>query len=210
MLPVAAFNANLCNFARTCIPQAGTTAKLDALSDRLMFRNAYRNFGTYEAEVVNHTVNVGGEPGRHPLVRGPEHEHDRRRSSSKGRTPATVRTPKAAGWDQPRSTRTATSRSATRTRPAPSYPSIRYTGRLVGDPLGTLPQGETTLIAGRGLADRARTAAGATTATSPSTRSDGCTFWYTQEYYAATGTQLADAHRLVQVPVVRQPRRRRR
>ena len=44
-LPVAAFNANMCNFARNCIAQPGTTAKLDAISDRLMFRNAYRNFG---------------------------------------------------------------------------------------------------------------------------------------------------------------------
>ena len=30
------------------------------------------------------------------------------------------------------------------------YPSIRYTGRLAGDPLGTMPQGESTLIAGSG------------------------------------------------------------
>ena len=29
-------------------------------------------------------------------------------------------------------------------------PSIRYTGRLASDPLGTLPQGEATLIAGGG------------------------------------------------------------
>src|SRR5207249_3533635 len=30
------------------------------------------------------------------------------------------------------------------------YPSIRYTGRLVSDPLGTMPQGETTLFDGSG------------------------------------------------------------
>ena len=29
-------------------------------------------------------------------------------------------------------------------------PSIRYTGRLSGDPLGTMPQGEATMIAGSG------------------------------------------------------------
>jgi hypothetical protein len=30
------------------------------------------------------------------------------------------------------------------------FPSMRYAGRLVNDPPGTLPQGEVTLIAGGG------------------------------------------------------------
>src|SRR6266704_6176039 len=36
----------------TCIPQAGTSTQLDSLGDRLMFRLAYRNFGTHESLVV--------------------------------------------------------------------------------------------------------------------------------------------------------------
>src|SRR5262249_47030257 len=46
-----------------CIPQpapATSNAKLDALSDRLMHRLQYRNFGTYESLVANHTVDVDG------------------------------------------------------------------------------------------------------------------------------------------------------
>ena len=43
----------------TCIPQPGTTQRLDSLADRLMFRLAYRNFGSYESLVVNHSVTVG-------------------------------------------------------------------------------------------------------------------------------------------------------
>ena len=40
---------------------AGHDAKVDALSDRLMYRLAYRNFGTSQAMVVNHTVDVGND-----------------------------------------------------------------------------------------------------------------------------------------------------
>ena len=57
-LPVAAFDSNMCGYARSCIPQSGTTRKLDAISDRLMYRLQYRNFGGYETFVTNHTVDV--------------------------------------------------------------------------------------------------------------------------------------------------------
>ena len=45
------------------IPQPGTSSTLDALSQMLMFRLPYRNFGSYEAMVANHTVNVNGRAG---------------------------------------------------------------------------------------------------------------------------------------------------
>ena len=71
-LPVAAFDSNMCGYARSCIPQSGTTRKLDAISDRLMYRLQYRNFGGYETFVTNHTVDVNttDQAGR-PLVRDP-------------------------------------------------------------------------------------------------------------------------------------------
>src|SRR3954470_2029573 len=56
-IPVASFTP-ACS-GGTCIPQSGTNQKLDSLADRLMFRLAYRNFGTYQALVVNHSVKVG-------------------------------------------------------------------------------------------------------------------------------------------------------
>ena len=48
-----------CNFG-ACIPQPGTSVKLDTLNDRLMYRMAYRNFGDHEAMVVNHSVDADG------------------------------------------------------------------------------------------------------------------------------------------------------
>ena len=42
-----------------CIPQPLTSRQLDSLGDRLMYRLVYRNFGTYESMVVNHSVAAG-------------------------------------------------------------------------------------------------------------------------------------------------------
>src|ERR1700730_10947807 len=60
-VPVSAFTA-LCN-GGTCVPQSGTTQQLDSLADRLMYRLAYRNLGTKEALVVNHSVTAGSSGG---------------------------------------------------------------------------------------------------------------------------------------------------
>ena len=53
---------------------------------------------------------------------------------------------------------------------SPNFPSIKYSGRLAGDPLNTLPQTETTLVSGvdsqTGICGGAAVTAGATTAQS--------------------------------------------
>src|SRR5260370_29279142 len=66
-------------------------------------------------------------------------------------------------------------------------PSIRYTGRLAGDPIGTLPQGEATLVAGSGSQTSSFNRWGdySMMAVDPT---DDCTFWDTQEYYAVTSS----------------------
>ena len=46
-----------------CIPQPGTTTVLDTLADRLMYRLSYRNFGTHETLVINHSVTSGSGTG---------------------------------------------------------------------------------------------------------------------------------------------------
>jgi hypothetical protein len=68
-------------------------------------------------------------------------------------------------------------------------PQLRYAGRLAGDPLNQLAQGEATLFPG----------AGSQTATSNRWGDysdltidpvDDCTFWYTSEYYPAGSSQF--------------------
>jgi hypothetical protein len=53
-LSTASFNPNI-----NGVPQPGTSTRLDDLGMMLMYRLQYRNFGTYQTLVANHTVNAG-------------------------------------------------------------------------------------------------------------------------------------------------------
>src|SRR5207247_10191398 len=61
--PAAAGFSALCATTRSCVPQSGTTNRLDGIGDRLMFRLAYRNFGDHGSLVRNYTVSSGGVAG---------------------------------------------------------------------------------------------------------------------------------------------------
>ncbi|WP_457676866.1 carboxypeptidase regulatory-like domain-containing protein [Thiolapillus sp.] len=177
---VAAFDPNMCGGSRTCIAQPGGTA-LDPLADRLMFRVQYRNFGTYEAMVANHTVDADGNDKAG--VRWYE-----LRNSGAGWAVANQGTyapdgdnrwMASAAMDSQGNIAIGYSVSSTST-----FPSIRYTGRLVGDPANTLPQGEATLIAGGGSQSHSASRWGDYSSMNVDPVDD-CTFWYTQEYYSA-------------------------
>ncbi len=74
------------------------------------------------------------------------------------------------------------------------YPSIAATGRLAGDPLGTMGA-EDVLIAGGGsqFGSSSRWGDYSTMSIDPV---DDCTFWYTQEYYTGfVELRLQDADR---------------
>ncbi len=61
VLQTEPFTAQLCEAPRwQCIPQPFTGTKLEAISDRLMYRLQYRNFGSHASMVTNHTVNADG------------------------------------------------------------------------------------------------------------------------------------------------------
>jgi hypothetical protein len=180
-IPVAAFTP-MCN-GDTCITQPGTTQQLDTLADRLMYRLAYRNFGDHESLVVNHTVDAGGgvagvrwyelrSPGATPTVFqqgtfAPDGAH---------RWMGSAAMDKAGNFAIGYSVSSAT-----------VFPSIRFAGRLVGDPLGQLGQGESTLFTGAGSqgSGLARWGDYSSLVVDPT---NDCTFWYTTEYIAATGT----------------------
>ena len=68
------------------------------------------------------------------------------------------------------------------------FPSIRYAGRLVNDPLNTLGQTETSLVAGTGSQTSGRGARWGDYASMSVDPVDDCTFWFTSEYYEVTGT----------------------
>jgi uncharacterized repeat protein (TIGR01451 family) len=64
------------------------------------------------------------------------------------------------------------------------FPAIRYAGRLSSDVINTLPQTESSLIEGTGAQNNnSRWGDYSAMSLDP----DGCTFWYTNEYYITTG-----------------------
>jgi hypothetical protein len=59
-LITAPFKTRLCETGMLCIPQRDSPVKLNALSQQIMDKIQYRNFGDFESVVCTHTVNVDG------------------------------------------------------------------------------------------------------------------------------------------------------
>jgi hypothetical protein len=182
IVATANVDPDMCGGNRNCIPQPGTTTKLDAIADRLMHRLQYRNFGSYQTMVGNHTVDATSTD------KAGVHWFELRNSGSGWSmyqqgvyAPDTNnRWMGSIAMDGSGNMALGYSVSSTST-----YPSIRYTGRLSGDPLNSLPQGESVLIAGGGsqTSTSGRWGDYSNMSVDPE---DDCTFWYTQEYYATT------------------------
>ena len=163
------------------VPQSGSTVTLDTLSDRLMSAVAYSNVGGNEALWVNHTVSSGGTMGvrwyeiRNPAATPTVFQQGTFQPDS------TYRWMGSVGVDKQGNMAVGYSASS-----SSLFPQIRYAGRLAGDPAGALSQGEATLIAGTGSqTSYSRWGDYASMQVDPV---DGCTFWFTTEYYATTGT----------------------
>jgi hypothetical protein len=167
----------------TCIPQAGTTQQLDSLADRLMYRLAYRNFGDHEALVVNHSVTAGSSTG----VRWYELRPDASRNLSVFQQ-GTYAPDAAYRWmgsialDQSGDMGLAYSVSS-----SSLHPEIHYTGRLAGDPVGQMTQGEGTVINGAGSQSGQNLSRWGDYSSIAVDPSDGCTFIVANEYIPATG-----------------------
>ena len=184
--PIASFTYTPCGFFQfNCVRQRDTVRRVDALGEWPMFRFAYRNLGTHEAMVGAFTVGGGsGEVGAairwFELRRtgggawslyqegtyDPGDGHDRFNASIAVDAAGNI----ALGYSVSSSS---------------MYPSIRYATRLAGDPLGSL-----------GTEAEMRTGAGSQTGSNrwgdysamSVDPTNGCTFWYTNEYYAASSS----------------------
>ncbi|MEW6758306.1 MAG: carboxypeptidase regulatory-like domain-containing protein, partial [Acidobacteriota bacterium] len=170
----------LCSGTRNCIPQPGTTQAVDAIADRLMYRLQYRNFGSYESMVVNHTVNAGSSRAgvRWYELRKDSTQPDWYIYQQGTFAPADTyhRWMGSAAQDHMGNLAVGYSVSDASTM----YPSIYYAGRLASDPLGELTQGEALMYLG------AASQTGVNRWGDYSSMSidpyDDCTFWYTTEY----------------------------
>jgi hypothetical protein len=178
------------------VPQPGTGIKLDMIDDRVMQKVWYRKVGVTESLWVTHAVRKSGGGNNNTAMQWAQ-------INVAGGTIAT--TPVQQQIYAPDTTlyRFMGNLAADRqgnmalgfsVSSGSVSPGIRYAGRLASDPLNTLPQTETVLVAGGG--SQKNMCGG-----SPCDRwgdysamsvdpSDDCTFWYTNQYYAtqANGT----------------------
>jgi hypothetical protein len=184
-IAVAAFNA-ACSGGGACIPQPGTKNKLDSLGDRLMYRLAYRNRGGVESLVVNHSVTVGNKKTGVTSVRWYELQDPNGtptvyQQGTLGTGDGVHRWMGSVAMDKLGNMALGYSASSSSVSPG-----IRYTGRLVTDPLGTM-QSESSIQAGGGSQTGTLHRWGDYSAMTVDPVDD-CTFWFTSEYLKASGT----------------------
>jgi len=170
-----------CGSGGTCIPQNGG-GSLDSLSDRLMYRAAYRNFGDHESLVVSHAVTANSSVGvRWYELRGLSTTPTVFQASTWA-PDGTYRWMSSLAMDREGNIALGYSASSTAIKP-----QIRYTGRFVGDAPGLMTQTEGTIFSGAGAQRSTLTRWGDYSSMSIDPVDD-CTFWYTNQYLPSTGT----------------------
>lgn len=188
-LTVAEYNGAVCGFSRNCVVQPGTSQKLDAIAHRMMFRMAYRNLdGMGNGKLVaNHTV-VGSESSNSIAgVRWYEIDLDTSgmptlaNNGTYNLDDGNSRWMGSAAMDAVGNIGVAYSVSG-----PDLAPSIRFSGRLAGDPANVLTIEEQSLKEGEGVqAITNRWGDYSSLSVDPT---DDCTMWYTTEYYTAENT----------------------
>ncbi len=169
---------------RTDIVQPSPGDFLDANSDRLMYRLAYRNFGSRESLVVNQTVRLTPPDQQyHAGVRLYELSRTSPASPFTVGVDSTIGVPGQNHWiGSAAQDHQGDIAVGYNTGDVLRKPAIFYSGRAATDPPGTL-RSETALIEGTGV----QTAFGFrwgdyTNMTVDPT--DDCTFWYNGQYFS--------------------------
>ncbi len=180
MLTVPSFT-EACAATGTCIPQPGTTQRLDSLGDRMMFRLAYRKFAGHEALVATHSVktNVAASGVRWYEIRNPNTSPIvfQRGTVTAGSTSLWMG---SIGMDKVGDIALGFSESSSNLHPA-----IAYTGRLLTDPPGTMQSIDVT-FKGKGSQTSGLSRWGDYSSVSIDPIDD-CTFWYANEYIPSNG-----------------------
>ncbi|HZP64485.1 MAG TPA: hypothetical protein VFB28_13810 [Terriglobales bacterium] len=193
LLPIALFNPACGNYGGDCVPQKGITDLVDSLGGRLMYRFAYYNDGTTQHWLTNFDVAAsGGQNGvrwfettapnsRVRVTSMRVHQQGTYAPNGNWRWMGSVAMDKAGdilvGYSE--------SCGDTCPNGTAMYPSIFLAGRLATDPLGKLEK-EIQVVGGTG--SQPDTANRWGDYSSMRIDRDGCTFWYTTEFYKTTAT----------------------
>lgn len=179
LLDVAPFQPLCASRTPYCVPQLNGPV-LDGLSDRMMFRVAYRNMGAYESVIANHNVVADRSGGvrwyeiRDPAGAASVYQQGTYAPDSNSRWMG------SAAMDRGGNIGLGFSLSS-----AQQNVAIGLTGRTPADPPGVMGQGETT-IPGGGAENQVRWGDYSTLSVDPV---DDCTFWYTAQYIPFDGTR---------------------
>jgi hypothetical protein len=175
----------LCPVTWNCILQPNFHT-LDSLGDRLMNRLSWRrapvNGNTHEVLVVNHSVDVGSSQGgvRWYEILDPDSNPTLDQQSTFA-PDSNSRWMGSIAMDKEGNLGVGYSVSSPIV-----FPSIRYSGRLAGDPPNTL-RTENVIVNGQGAQSGFnRWGDYSSMNLDPD---DGCTFWYTNEFVAQAGGQ---------------------
>ncbi len=180
VISVASFSP-LCG-GGTCVPQPSTTQQLDSLADRLMYRLAYRNFGTHESLVVNHSVVAGSGGGvRWYEIQNPSGTPTVAQQSTFA-PDSNYRWMGSIAMDHVGDMALGYSVS----NGSSVFPSVAYTGRVPTDPASTM-EAEVNLVSGTGSQTGSLSRWGDYSAMQVDPVDD-CTFWFTEEYMKTTGS----------------------
>ena len=188
-LTVAPFDPTS-NDGRTDILQPAPGERLDSQSDRLMYRAAYRNFGTHESLVLNQTVRTSPIGSTY---RAGVRVYELRKSNNifSIREQTTVGDNDISRWmagaAQDHQGNLAIGYS---TASEEKKPGIVYTGRAVTDAPGVF-RTEQTLISGTGVQRAFGFRWGDYSGLSIDP-SDDCSFWITNEYYTQASEDESD------------------
>ncbi len=174
---------------RACVPQPGTTVRVDHLGyrQRPLHRAAYRNFGTHQSIVTNQSVEASATLSgvRWWEIRSPDSSPViyQEGTYAPGTVDSIHRWMGSIAMDG--SGNMALGYSAS--DGTATFPSVWYTGRLAGDPLGTMPQGESSIINGTGSQTSSGSRWGDYTSMNVDPIDD-CTFWYVNQYLPTTSS----------------------
>jgi len=183
ILVPASFN-RMCAGTRNCVPQEDSNQGLDLIGDRLMFRLQYRNFGTHQAMVTNHSVDAGnGRAGiRWYELRNSGSTWSIYQQGTYAPDDDLHRWMGSIAMDRMGNIALGYTVSGDTLNPV-----IRYTGRLANDLPGQMTATETDIMSSGGAQ------------TSPYSRwgdysmmavdpTDDVSFWFTHEYIETTGS----------------------
>jgi hypothetical protein len=177
-VPIAMFGT----LSGNAISQKGTTQKLDAFSRKgIMFRMPFRKFNNHWSMLLNTTVNVSGVAGiRWMELRNVNNTWSLYQEGTYAPGDGHHRWMGSIAMDTTGNIALGFSISSTN-----MFPSIRYTGRMNGDPLGQMTITEKGIINGGGSQTNTDGRWGDYSAMSADPSEPG-KFWYTQEYFSST------------------------